>query len=338
MVAQRRQRGERRGFFGPAVSCPEVGRGGDDAVDATQAAGAQRGIAEAADAHAEVRTLAHQVHVPVAEIEIDRQGGVLAGEVVHDRAEVTEPEAQRQRHAQRAGERLPLGADARLGVVELGEQCSRALEEALARFGRYHDPRHVQHGALRVVNDDEVAGCFPAHPHRDAEIFSYVLEGSLQHRDSMGNGSVVGAGGVRYMSAGRGVTHSEFNPSETERMRFLQVWLLPIEGGGEPRYDTLDIPADEKRGRFRLFLSPDGRDGSIASRSTALVYAATLDGDARIEHGMIEGGRGWLQVARGSLRIDGVVLGTGDGVAIDGGGTFVLDGADDAEVLLFDVL
>ena len=207
-------------------------------------------------------------------------------------------------------------------------------------FGQYHDPRHVRHGALRVINDDEVAGGggFPAHPHRDAEIFSYVLEGALQHRDSMGNGSVVEAGGVQYMSAGRGVTHSEFNPSETERMRFLQVWLLPAEEGGEPRYDTLDIPVDEKRGRLRLFLSPDGRSGSIASRSTALVYAATLDGDARIEHDMIEGGLGWLQVARGSLRVNGIALGTGDGVALDGGGSLVLDGADDAEVLLFDAL
>jgi len=198
----------------------------------------------------------------------------------------------------------------------------------------------MQHGALRVINDDEVAGGggFPNHPHRDAEIFSYVLEGALEHRDSMGNGSVVEAGGIQYMSAGRGVMHSEFNPSQEKRMRFLQVWLLPSEPGGEPRYETLDLPAEEKRGRLRLFLSPDGRDGSIASRSTARVYAATLDGDDRVEHELASSGRGWVQVARGRLHVNGVALDTGDGVAIDGGGTLVLDQADDAEVLLFDSL
>ena len=206
-------------------------------------------------------------------------------------------------------------------------------------FGQYHDPEHVRHGALRVINDDEVAGGggFPPHPHRDAEIFSYVLEGALQHRDSIGNGSTVAAGGVQYMSAGSGVTHSEFNPSETERMRFLQVWLLPAEAGGEPRYDTLDIAEGDKRGRLKLFLSPDGRDGSIASRSTAEVYAALLDGGERIEHEM-SGERGWLQVARGSLSVNGQRLGKGDGVAIDGGGTLVIENGDDAELLLFDAL
>ena len=206
-------------------------------------------------------------------------------------------------------------------------------------FGSYHDPRHVQFGALRVINDDLVEGGrgFGAHPHRDAEIFSYVLDGALQHRDSMGNGSTVGAGGVQYMSAGSGVTHSEFNPSETEPMRFLQVWLLPAERGGEPRYETLDIAPEDKDGKLALFLSPDGRDGSIASRANARVYAATLDGAQRIEHDLGDVPKAWLQVARGALTLNGERLGRGDGVGIEGGGPIELADGEDAEVLLFEL-
>lgn len=206
-------------------------------------------------------------------------------------------------------------------------------------FGSYHDPRHVQFGALRVINDDLVEGGkgFGAHPHRDAEIFSYVLDGALQHKDSMGNGSTVGAGGVQYMSAGSGVTHSEFNPSETDPMRFLQVWLLPAEQGGSPHYETRDIAPEDKDGKLALFLSPDGRDGSIASRANARVYAATLDGEQRIEHDLGDVPRAWLQVARGSLSLNGETLVQGDGVGIEGGGPIVLHGGDDAEVLLFEL-
>ena len=206
-------------------------------------------------------------------------------------------------------------------------------------FGQYLDRDHVQFGVLRVINDDEVEGGkgFGAHPHRDAEIFSYVLEGALQHEDSLGNGSVVAAGGVQYMSAGSGVTHSEFNPSKTERMRFLQVWLLPERTGGEPRYETLDIDAAEKRGRLRLFLSPDGEGGSIATRARARVYAATLDGEERIAHDLGSIPKAWLQVARGSLTLNGERLGTGDGLGIEGGGEIVLADGDDAEVLLFEL-
>ena len=206
-------------------------------------------------------------------------------------------------------------------------------------FGSYHDPRHVQFGALRVINDDLVEGGrgFGAHPHSDAEIFSYVLEGGLQHRDSMGNGSTVGAGGVQYMSAGSGVTHSEFNPSETDPMRFLQVWLLPEERGGEPRYETLDIAPEDKDGKFRLFLSPDGRDGSISTRANARVYAATLDGGQRIEHDLGDAPKAWLQVASGSLTLNGERLERGDGVGIEGGGPIVLADGEGVEVLLFEL-
>lgn len=206
-------------------------------------------------------------------------------------------------------------------------------------FGSYMDPRHVQFGALRVINDDEVEGGrgFDEHPHRDAEIFSYVLEGALEHRDSLGNGSTVRAGGVQYISAGSGVTHSEFNPSATEPMRFLQVWLLPSEHGAKPRYDTRDIDPQDKSGRLKLFLSPNGQDGSISTRANAFVYAATLSDDQRIEHELGDVQKAWLQVARGSLKLNGESLSKGDGVAIEGGGTIIMSEGDNAEVLLFEL-
>lgn len=206
-------------------------------------------------------------------------------------------------------------------------------------FGSYHDPKHMQFGVLRVINDDEVegGGGFPSHPHRDAEIFSYVLEGALSHEDSMGNGSTVSAGGVQYMSAGSGVTHSEFNPSATDRMRFLQVWLTPDELAAEPRYETLDISAEDKSGRLKLFLSPDGRDGSMSTRASASVYAATLEGDQQIEHDLGTVPKAWLQVARGRLVVNGVEISKGDGVAVEGGGSITLSSGDNAEVLLFEL-
>ncbi len=206
-------------------------------------------------------------------------------------------------------------------------------------FGQYHDPEHMNFGALRVINDDLVAGGggFPTHPHKDAEIFSYVLEGGLAHKDSMGNGSTVMAGGVQYMSAGRGVSHSEFNPSQSEPMRFLQVWLMPEKTGGEPRYDTLDINPEDKRGRLTLFLSPDGQDGSIRTRAKVRVFAATLTGDETIEHDLGETQRAWIQVADGSLYVNGEALGKGDGVGIEGGGTLLLDRGFNAELLLFEL-
>ena len=207
-------------------------------------------------------------------------------------------------------------------------------------FGSYYDNEHMNHGVLRVINDDEVDGGqgFPAHPHQDAEIFSYVLEGALEHKDSMGNGSTVGEGGVQYMSAGSGVTHSEFNPSEQDRMRFLQVWLMPSTRGGEPRYDTLDIDADAKRGKLALFLSPDGRSNSMQTRANANVYAAELHGDEHIEHDLGDSPKGWVQIARGSLTLNGQVLSKGDGIAIDGGGLLKFTSGDNAEFLLFELL
>ena len=205
-------------------------------------------------------------------------------------------------------------------------------------FANYFDPNHMGFESLRVINDDWVAGGggFPMHPHRDAEIFSYVLKGGLQHRDSMGNGSTVQAGGVQYMSAGSGVTHSEFNPSQTEPMQFLQIWLMPNVSGATPRYDTMDIAPEDKDGKLKLFLSPDGRDGSMNIRSDADIYTATLTGDQTLDHAMEGGSRGWVQVASGSVTINGEALRRGDGLAIKKSGRLEFREADDAELIYFE--
>lgn len=206
-------------------------------------------------------------------------------------------------------------------------------------FGQYYDPQHMGFGNLRVINDDLVAGGkgFGQHPHKNAEIFSYVLEGALEHKDSMGNGSVVSAGGVQYMSAGSGVTHSEFNPSQTEAMRFLQIWLHPAEENTSPAYDTIDISNEEKSGKLKLFLSRDGRDGSMTTRADASVYAATLDGNQLVKTELEAGRKGWVQVADGSLQVNGIALSKGDGLAIEGNGGLIFDNGSNAEILFFDL-
>lgn len=206
-------------------------------------------------------------------------------------------------------------------------------------FGQYHDPAHMGFGNLRVINDDLVAGGmgFGEHPHRNAEIFSYVMGGALEHKDSMGNGSVVGAGGVQYMSAGSGVTHSEFNPSKTEEMRFLQVWLLPADPNTTPAYDTMDLSPADKDGKLKLFLSPDGQDGSMVTKADAKVFAATLSGDQKITSALAAGRKGWVQVADGALEVNGVALAKGDGLAIEGSGDLSFENGHDAEFLVFDL-
>jgi len=206
-------------------------------------------------------------------------------------------------------------------------------------FGQYYDPKHLGFGNLIVINDDLVDGGkgFGAHPHKNAEIFSYVLGGALEHKDSMGNGSVVSEGGVQYMSAGSGVTHSEFNPSQTEEMRFLQVWLLPEVESTKPAYDTLDLKPADKDGKLKLFLSKDGRDGSMTTQADSSVYAATLKDSQTITHELPAGRKGWVQVASGSVSVNDVPLNKGDGLAIDGSGTLTFDQGQDAEFLYFDL-
>jgi len=206
-------------------------------------------------------------------------------------------------------------------------------------FGQYYDPEHTGFGNLIVINDDLVDGGegFGAHPHKNAEIFSYVLGGALEHKDSMGNGSVVGAGGVQYMSAGSGVIHSEFNPSKTDKMRFLQVWLLPEVENTAPAYDTIDLTPADKDGKLKLFLSKDGRDGSMKTQADASVYAANLKNGQAFTHDFPLGRKGWVQVADGSIRVNEVTLDKGDGLAIEGSGTLTFDQGKDAEFLFFDL-
>jgi redox-sensitive bicupin YhaK (pirin superfamily) len=206
-------------------------------------------------------------------------------------------------------------------------------------FGQYFDPKYMGFGNLRVINDDLVKGGmgFGEHPHQNAEIFSYVLGGALEHKDSLGNGSVVTAGGVQYMSAGSGVTHSEFNPSEVDEMRFLQVWLLPEVENTAPAYDTIDLSADDKDGQLKLFLSRDGRDGSMTTKADASVYAATLRDGQTITTVLNKGRKGWLQVADGALRVNGEALSKGDGLAIEGEGALQFDHGENAEFLFFDL-
>jgi len=206
-------------------------------------------------------------------------------------------------------------------------------------FGQYYDPKQLGFGNLIVINDDIVAGDkgFGQHPHRNAEIFSYVLGGALEHRDSLGNGSVVPEGGVQYISAGSGVTHSEFNPSQTDQMRFLQVWLLPEVEGTKPAYDTIELTPTDKDGKLKLFLSKDGRDGSMKTQADASVYAAELNVGQAISQNLQAGRKAWVQVAGGSVRVNEITLNKGDGLAIDGSGTLIFDHGQDAEFLFFDL-
>src|ERR1700739_4077232 len=164
-------------------------------------------------------------------------------------------------------------------------------------FAEYFDPEHVQFRTLRVMNDDRVAGGggFATHPHRDMEIVTYVLEGALEHRDSMGNGSVIKPGDVQYMSAGTGVTHSEFNPSK-EPLRLLQIWMLPQKSGFKPAYDQKNFSPEEKPGKLRLVVSPDGAEGSVKTRQDNSLYATLLDKDETVRHELKPGRHAWIQV------------------------------------------
>jgi len=194
-------------------------------------------------------------------------------------------------------------------------------------------------GPLRVINDDRVApgGGFPAHAHSDMEIISYVLEGALEHKDSLGTGSVIRPGDVQRMSAGSGIRHSEFNASKTEPVHFLQIWIIPEKKGIAPGYEQKAFPDAEKRGRLRLIGSRDGRDGSVTIHQDVDLYATLLgEGDA-VEHSIAPGRGGWVQVTRGSVDLNGVTLHEGDGVAISTSGPLRLEGFAEAEVLLFDI-
>jgi redox-sensitive bicupin YhaK (pirin superfamily) len=207
-------------------------------------------------------------------------------------------------------------------------------------FGHYYDPKHMGFGPLRVINEDRVrpgAG-FDTHGHRDMEIISYVLEGALEHRDSIGGGSIIRPGDVQRMSAGTGVRHSEFNHSASEPVHFLQIWLLPNEEGLAPSYEQKSFADAERRGRLRLVVSFDARDGSARIHQDADVYASLLDKDESATHALRVGRRGWIQVVRGAIELNGKSLVAGDGAsASDVPELHVAATADGSEFLLFDL-
>jgi quercetin 2,3-dioxygenase len=206
-------------------------------------------------------------------------------------------------------------------------------------FADYYDPRHTGFGPLVVINEDRVepGKGFGTHGHRDMEIVSYVLEGALEHKDSLGNGSVIRPGYVQRMSAGTGVRHSEFNPSPSEPVHFLQIWIEPDAAGIPPGYEEKHFDAASKRGRLRLVASPDGRDGSVKVHQDAYLYAALLDGAEPVAHALAPGRRSYVHVARGAVTANGKRLAAGDALKAAEVGEIALEHGDGAEVLLFDL-
>ena len=206
-------------------------------------------------------------------------------------------------------------------------------------FADYYDEKFMGFSDLRVINDDWVVGGagFGTHPHRDMEIISYVLEGSIEHKDSMGTGSVIRPGDVQRMSAGTGVSHSEYNPSRQNPVHFLQIWLEPAVTGIEPSYEQKFFAPEEKRGKLRLVASPDGRDGSVLVHQDAKLYAALLDGDDRVSHQLANGRKAYVHVARGAATVNGQPLGAGDALKASGESEVLVENGDGAEILLFDM-
>ena len=206
-------------------------------------------------------------------------------------------------------------------------------------FADYYDPKFMGFRQLRVINEDRVApgNGFGTHPHRDMEIITYVLDGALEHKDSMGTGSVIRPGDVQRMSAGTGVTHSEFNASETDPVHLLQIWIMPGQRNLKPSYEQKTIPIDQANGDLRLVASPDGREGSVTVHQDVALYAAKLKADQQAEHALDPGRHAWLQVARGSVTANGQKLQEGDGAAISEEAKLSLKAESPAEVLLFDL-
>jgi redox-sensitive bicupin YhaK (pirin superfamily) len=206
-------------------------------------------------------------------------------------------------------------------------------------FADYFDPSHMGFRALRVINEDRVAAGqgFGKHSHRDMEIISYVIDGGLEHRDSMGTGAVIRPGDVQRMSAGTGVTHSEYNASDQEPVHFLQIWLLPDKRGIPPGYEQKTFSNEDKAGRLRLVASPDGRDGSVTIHTDARMYAGRFDKGQAAEHPLATGRHAWVHVVRGNARINGTELASGDAAAISGEGVVSIEGIDASELLVFDL-
>ncbi|CAG4886367.1 pirin family protein [Paraburkholderia gardini] len=206
-------------------------------------------------------------------------------------------------------------------------------------FADYHDPDHMQFGPLRVINEDVIGPGegFGAHGHRDMEIVTYVLQGALAHKDSMGNGSTIRPGDVQRMSAGTGVMHSEFNASKEDALHLLQIWVLPARRGDAPGYEEKHFDDADKRGRLRVVASPDGRDGSVTIHSDASIHAGLFDGAERADYKVPAGRRVYVQVARGGVTVNGEALAAGDAAMLADVDTVTLEKGNQAEVLLFDL-
>jgi redox-sensitive bicupin YhaK (pirin superfamily) len=206
-------------------------------------------------------------------------------------------------------------------------------------FSDYWDPRWLGFRSLRVLNEDYVAPSsgFPVHPHSDMEIITYVLEGKLEHKDSLGTGSVILPGDGQRMTAGRGIRHSEYNPSKTEPVHLYQIWILPEKKGLEPSYEQTSFPAGEKQGQLRLVASPDAKDGSVKINQDARLYVTLLKPGEEVAHNFGKNRHGWLQVAKGSVELNGQKLEQGDGAAISDEQKLTVKGTKDSEVLLFDL-
>jgi redox-sensitive bicupin YhaK (pirin superfamily) len=221
------------------------------------------------------------------------------------------------------------------GLAKLGWLDSRHTFS----FGQFYDPQYMGFGHLRVINEDRVqpGQGFDTHGHKDMEIISYVLEGALEHKDSIGTGSVIRPGEVQRMSAGTGIQHSEFNHSDSEIVHFLQIWILPEHEGLEPSYEQTAFADEEKHGSLKLVGSRDGRDGSVTIHQDVDLYATLLTDKQAVTHDLVDGRKGWVQVTRGTIKLEEQQLYPGDGVAIDAAGRIQLTGTSDAEVLLFDM-
>ncbi len=230
---------------------------------------------------------------------------------------------------------LQIRKSADRGPAELGWLSSRHSFS----FGHYHDPAHMGFGPLRVINEDKVQPGmgFGTHGHQDMEIISYVLDGALEHKDSLGTGSVIRYGDVQRMSAGTGVQHSEFNHSRSDKVHFLQIWIIPDRARIEPSYEEKHFDAASKRGTLRLIGSSDAREGSVLVHQDVSIFASIVDGDDRIEHLLASGRLGYVHVARGALTVNGIALEAGDALKFADEDTVVLEGGKDAEILLFDL-
>ncbi|MEM0955877.1 MAG: pirin family protein [Pseudomonadota bacterium] len=206
-------------------------------------------------------------------------------------------------------------------------------------FGHYLDPEHMGHGPLRVINEDRVqpGRGFDTHGHRDMEILSYVLEGALEHQDNIGNGSQIVPGDLQRMTAGTGVMHSEFNGSDADPVHFLQIWIQPERQGLQPGYEQKAFSRNEKLNQLRLIGARDARDGSVLIHRDVDLYASVLESERSVSHSLREGRQGWLQLARGSVRVNDVTMAVGDGLALTGPLDLKITASEESEFLLFDM-